>query len=193
MAITYLPVSWKEYHTSSQKLAAALLSTDARYDEIIAISRGGLTLGHILSDLLQIPVFTLIIQSYTGLQEQGEVRITKELQSSITGKHILVVDDVADSGTTLVRALAYLDTADPTSVTTATLFYKPRSAFTPDYYARKTTDWIIFPYEVVEMITLVHKKMEKEGSSKKDIQSFLKTLGYTTSQIAFVRKHHLTP
>ncbi len=193
MDIHYLPVSWLDYHSLAQKLAATVLTHNANINEIVAISRGGLTLGHLLSDFLRIPISTITIQSYTDIQTQGELKITAELQTPIAGKHILLVDDVADSGKTLVRAIEYLKTFEPKQVTTLTMFYKPRSVYRPDFYARETTDWILFPYEPTEMIMLLSQQLDKDGKTKAEIQSFLEGLGYTEEQIAFVRRHYLVP
>ena len=71
------------------------------------------------------------------------------------------------------------------------MFYKPHSIFRPDYFARQTTKWILFPYEPTEMIILIAKQMASEGKSKADIQRYLENLKFTDDQIAFVRRHHL--
>lgn len=191
MAIRYLPISWKHYHQSAQKLAAAILTRDGSSDEIVAISRGGLTLGHLLSDLLRIPISTITIQSYTDIQTAGVATLTAKLANSIKNKRILLVDDVSDTGKTLKRAIKYLHHAGAKSVTSVTMFYKPHSVYRPDYFAKETTRWILFPYEPTEMISLITKQMEESGKSKADIQKFLKKLSYTEDQIAFVRKHYM--
>lgn len=190
MAVQYLPFNWNDYHSNTLKLAATLLSQDKTIEEIVAISRGGLTLGHLLSDFLRVPIWTIAIQSYTDIQTQGEIKITGTLQNSIEGKHILLVDDVADSGKTLVRARDYLHEAGAKKVTTMTMFYKPHSVFRPDYFAKQTEKWILFPYEPTEMILAVSKSLEKEGKTKVQIQAFLTTLGYSTQEIAFAKKFH---
>ena len=192
MGVHYLPVSWNSYHQSAQKLAATILACREPVDEIVAISRGGLTLGHLLSDFLLVPISTISIQSYTDIQTRGEIEITAKLQRSIRGKRILLVDDVSDSGKTLKRAVSYLRRAGATHITTVTMFYKPHSIFRPDYFAQKTTKWILFPYEPTEMISLITKSMMSEKKSKYQIQTFLEKLNYTDDQIAFVRKHYLT-
>lgn len=191
MGVDYLPVSWKDYHESAQKLAATLFACKESVDEIIAISRGGLTLGHLLSDFLLVPISTIAIQSYTDIQTRGEIEITARLQRSIRGKRILLVDDVSDSGKTLKRAVTYLKRARAHSITTLAMFYKPHSVFRPDFFAHKTTKWILFPYEPTEMISLITKTMMSEGKSKPEIQKFLEKLNYTDDQIAYVRKHIL--
>ncbi|OGG29910.1 hypothetical protein A2973_00245 [Candidatus Gottesmanbacteria bacterium RIFCSPLOWO2_01_FULL_49_10] len=191
MADQYLLVSWRNYHTLSQKLAAGILSAKNPPDIIVAISRGGLTLGHVLSDHLRIPVSTIAIQSYRDIQAQGEVVLTEKLKTPVHGKHVLLTDDVADSGKTLQRADGYLHRFRPKEISTVTMFLKPTSAVRPDYFVRQTTKWIIFPYESTEMILLITQKMTREGKTKRDIQLLLERVGFTDEQIAFVRKHYL--
>ena len=191
MEIQYYPVDWTTYHDLARKLAATILSHTTKIDQIVAIARGGLSLGHILSDLLRTPVATFAIQSYTDIQKQGEIKITEPLKMPIIEKHVLLVDDVADSGTTLKRAISYLTDFKPKKITTTTMFYKPRSVYRPDFFVKETTKWILFPYEPTEMILSITKSMEKNGASKADIQKKLISLGYTLDQIKFVRKYYL--
>jgi len=191
MQIAYLPVSWEEYQALAQKLAIKLLSDGIHVDEIIAISRGGLTAGHLLTDLLRVPISTFTIQSYTNLTTHGQAKITKPLATPIHDKHILLVDDVSDTGKTLVRALEYLEAQQPKKVTTLTLFYKPHSIYKPDYFAKTTSDWIIFPYEVTETIVTIFQTMRTENKSDIQIQQFLETLHLTKEQISFTKKFYL--
>ncbi len=191
MKISYLPLAWNEYHQTAQKLAATILSHGKTYDEIVAISRGGLTLGHLLSDFMLLPVATFTIQSYQNIQAHGKPEITETLGTSIILKNILLVDDVSDSGKTFIRGIEYLKDLRPASITTVSMFYKPHSSFLPDFYAKQTKKWILFPYEPTEMISLISANLTKEKKTKPEIQDFLLSLGYTPSQIAFVRKYHL--
>ncbi len=191
MAISYLPLSWNKYHFLSQKLASKLLDQKLTFEEIVAISRGGLTLGHLMSDLMDIPISTFTIQSYIGIQTQGEVKITNKLNKSVRGKTVLLVDDVADSGKTLIRAKKYLKMFKPQSITTATLFYKPRSVHKPDYYAETTSKWILFPYEPREMILTIYRNLIKEHKSPDQIIQFLKKLNYTEAQINYVHRYFI--
>ncbi len=190
MAIQYLPLNWNTYNTYTLNLAATLLAHDPTVNEIVAISRGGLAFGHILSDLLRVPIWTIAIQSYTDIQTQGEINITAKLQTSIEGKHILLVDDVSDSGKTLQRAVEYLSELNPQKITTMTMYYKPHSIFRPDYFAKQTSKWILFPYENTEMIMLITNKMKKEGKKKQEIQAYLEKLNFEPKKIAFTWKYH---
>ena len=190
MAVQYLSVTWNEFHSLSLLLAGQILQSNTPVDEIVAIARGGLSLGLILTDFLQKPISTITIQSYTDIAKQGELTITSKLGKAIGGKHILLVDDIADSGKTFQRAIEYLQTFRPASITTAALFYKPHSVFRPDFYAKETSAWILQPHEVVEWITTFTTTMTKEGKSKTEIYALLKTIGYTDNQITFARTHY---
>lgn len=191
MVTRYLPISWKEYHILARKLAASILDQSGHFDQIVAISRGGLTLGHVLTDFLRIPIATITIQSYSDIQTQGAVQLTAKLPTPIKGKRILLVDDVADSGKTLKRAVSYLRRLGPANITTVTMFYKSRSVFRPDFFGAITNKWILFPYEPIEMILLLTHQLENEGKTKAHIQVFLEKLGFADAEIAFARKHHL--
>ncbi len=192
MAATYLPVTWTEIHTLTRKLAAAILARQKELpEEIVAIGRGGLSVGLMLSDYLKIPIFSITIQSYTDIKQQGTLVISEKLGRVIRGKRILLVDDNADSGKTFLRAIGYLKPFKPASITTASVFYKPWSAFRPDYFAKVTKRWILFPHEVTEWVETFSRDMAKEKKSKADIQTFLESLGYTDDQIKFVRRHYL--
>jgi len=122
MRIQYLPVNWSTFHTLSQKLAAAILDHEKHIDEIVAIGRGGLSVGLILSDFLKLPISSFTIQSYTDIKKQGELAITETLGKEILKKHVLLVDDNADSGKTFKRAVLYLSEFHPAKITTASIF-----------------------------------------------------------------------
>jgi len=191
METRFLSVQWQEYQTLAQDLADAILSRKKSFDIIVAIARGGLSTGLMLSDFLKTPVATITIQSYTDIQKQGELIITNKLGMHIQGKRVLLVDDIADSGKTFKRALSYLKGLKPSKITTAAIFYKPHSIYRPDFFAKETSDWILLPHEVTEWITTFTLKMKQEGKSEEKIQSFLKSLGYTDHQIAFVQRNYL--
>ncbi|MDP1722295.1 MAG: phosphoribosyltransferase [Candidatus Gottesmanbacteria bacterium] len=190
MADQYLPVTWNEFHSLSLLLAEQILKSKKPIDEIVAIARGGLSLGLILTDLLQKPISTITIQSYTDIEKQGELTITSKLGKQIKDKNILLVDDIADSGKTFQRAIKYLQAFRPASITTAALFYKPHSVFRPNFFAKETSLWILLPHEVAEWITTFTASMTKEGKSKTEIHAFLQKIGYNDDQIEFAHTHY---
>jgi len=70
-------------------------------------------------------------------QSSGEVRITKDLEQSVAGKHILLVEDIVDTGLTLRYLLDTLRTRQPASLKVCALLDKParrRVRISLDYY-----------------------------------------------------------
>jgi hypoxanthine phosphoribosyltransferase len=67
----------------------------------------------------------MAVASYAGHHSTGEVRLTKDLDTSIDGRHILVVEDIIDTGLTLSYVLANLRRRAPASVKVATFLDKP--------------------------------------------------------------------
>lgn len=66
------------------------------------------------------------VSSYgAGTSSTGVVRITQDLSSNIEGKHVLVVEDIIDSGKTLSYLLGNLKTRNPKSIRLCTLLDKP--------------------------------------------------------------------
>lgn len=76
-------------------------------------------------------------ESYGNLSEaQNPPRITNPLKTDIKGRHVLIVDDILDSGNTLRAILKYLQQAEPASLTSCVLLDKPArhdSSFNADF------------------------------------------------------------
>jgi len=65
------------------------------------------------------------VSSYSGTNSTGAVKITKDLSEDICGRHVIIVEDILDSGVTLNYLKNYLQVRQPASITIATLMDKP--------------------------------------------------------------------
>ncbi len=65
------------------------------------------------------------VKSYEGEKSTGVVKINKDLDRSIAGKHVLIVEDIVDTGLTLNHLKALLSTRNPASISIVTAFDKP--------------------------------------------------------------------
>lgn len=66
------------------------------------------------------------VSSYgSGTTSSGQVQITKDLSEDITGRHVIVVEDILDSGNTLSYLLKILEHRHPASIRLCTLLDKP--------------------------------------------------------------------
>ncbi len=84
-----------------------------------------------MADLLRaitIPVEVdfMAVSSYSQeSREKGVVRLVKDLEISIAGRHVLFIEDVVDTGLTLTYLLRNLRSREPASLQVCTLFNKP--------------------------------------------------------------------
>ncbi|HNZ64104.1 MAG TPA: hypoxanthine phosphoribosyltransferase [Bacillota bacterium] len=65
------------------------------------------------------------VSSYAGEKSTGVVKINKDLDHSIAGKHVLIVEDIVDTGLTLNHLKSLLSTRNPASIGIVTAFDKP--------------------------------------------------------------------
>lgn len=110
-------------------LGAAIAADYAGLDPmLVGVLRGVIVF---MADLMRaIPIpFTvdfLAISSYGAQSRPGQVRLLKDLESNIEGRHVLFVEDMVDTGLTLHTLLRLLNERRPASLHVCTLFDKPR-------------------------------------------------------------------
>lgn len=67
------------------------------------------------------------LASYQGIKSTGQVVTTIGLDAAITGRDVIVIEDIVDTGKTLFEFLPQLKNQNPTSIKIATLLYKPEA------------------------------------------------------------------
>lgn len=86
------------------------------------------------------------VKSYVGKKKQGDVQIKKDLETSIKGKHVYLVDDIYDTGNTMNAVIDYLQVKKPKTISITTLLTRETSPIPsqPFYNAFVIKDeWII--------------------------------------------------
>ena len=107
---------------------------------LICILRGGVPFLVDLSKHITIPhmIDFMAVSSYgAGRRESsGSARLTLDLQMDIRDRHVLLVEDIVDSGHTISSVLQMLETRQPKSLKVCTLLNKPerREAHVPIHY-----------------------------------------------------------
>ena len=95
---------------------------------LICILKGGVFFTCELAKRLTVPVSMdfMSVSSYGGgTESSGVVRIIKDLDNSIEGKNVLIVEDIIDSGRTLAYLIEILKQRNPASIHLCTLLDKP--------------------------------------------------------------------
>jgi hypothetical protein len=160
-------------------LALKIRKSGFKADLIVGVSRGGWVPARILSDLLEnARTANVRIEFYTGIERTAtSPAVTQPVSDNISGKSVLLVDDVSDSGESLKVALEHLLMNGAASVKTITIYFKPHSIFKPDYFAEATSDWIIFPWERLEATKLMIREAKAQGSDQESVRLILKKCG----------------
>ena len=121
-------ISQDEIKTRVQKIGASL--TDKfRGQDLVAV---GVLKGSFMfyADLIRAIDSDLTcdfvgVSSYTDMQSTGEVKVTLDLSRTIRDRHVLLIEDIVDTGLTMNYLKRHLATHKPKSMTTAALLLKP--------------------------------------------------------------------
>jgi hypoxanthine phosphoribosyltransferase len=136
---------------------------------IIALLRGGVIPARIFSDFFHVNLdfSALDVKLYNGIGSTNDEVQISEFYGNITGKDILIVDDIWDSGRTMRAVLDYFSQHDANSISTATLYLRADTEGSPDYHAQIANEgeWIVFPWELCEF------RREFEGMEKVAVDS----------------------
>ena len=173
--------SWDEIYELLLSLAKRIRETGYVPEVIVGVSRGGWPPARIMSDLLEnqnLANMKVVFYKDIGVRNRAPV-ITQPVTSEVTGKRVLVVDDVADSGLSLREVSKHLKRKGARDIKVCTIYLKPRSVFTPDFYARKTTKWVIFPWERLETLRLISRRLAKGDDGTSGLVRELRNSGLT--------------
>jgi hypoxanthine phosphoribosyltransferase len=130
----------KEEIATVVKRVAAEISRDYAGEELllVVVLKGAFIFAADLVRLLRLPVEIdfVELESYCGMESMGSVRVTRDLDTDLAGKNVLVVEDIIDTGVTLDFLLQYLADKGPRRIRVCTLIDKRerrRIAIAADY------------------------------------------------------------
>jgi len=121
-------VTQDQIHARLDELAAEIAAEYAGQDLLlVGVLKGAVM---VMADLMRalpmsVPVDWMAVSSYgSGTKSSGVVRILKDLEADISGKHVLIVEDIVDSGRTLDYLLRMLRQRHPATLHVCTLLDK---------------------------------------------------------------------
>ena len=175
----YVAPGWDEVYGMMIGLAREVKNSDYSPQVIVGVSRGGWPPARIMSDLLENSnLANMKVEFYTNIGVTAKTpKITQPVTSEVSGRRVLVVDDVADSGHSLRVATRHLKQKGARQIEVCTLYMKPSSVFKPDHFARTTAKWVIFPWERLEAVKLIKKNLGSRGTTKNIVRE-LKGSGF---------------
>jgi hypothetical protein len=156
-------ITAEEFLEDSFRLGLQILESGFDPKFIVGVWRGGAPAGIAVQEILdfhdvQSDHIAIRTSSYVGMARQKVVRVhgLEYIVDNInTEDHLLIVDDVFDSGHSLEAIIKTLKEKCrrnmPEIVKIATVYYKPKRNLTelvPDYYVHETDSWLVFPHEL---------------------------------------------
>ena len=157
-------MDWELFYSLAEEVARKIIESGYEADFMVGLARGGWVLSRVLCDFLAIKDLVSLKVEHWGVTAtpDGTAQLKYPFEIDLTGRRVLVVDDITDTGDSMKIATDYVLTKNPEEVRTAALRHITGSKFTPDYYGDEITwRWVIFPWNYVEdMCNIVPKAAE---------------------------------
>ncbi|NPA75007.1 MAG: phosphoribosyltransferase [Euryarchaeota archaeon] len=164
-------VDWRDIEHWSKDIVKKVIESGYEPEIVIGLARGGLVPARLIADYLNIKDLYAVKTEHWGLTAtpDGKAKLAQGLQVDISGKKVLVVDDITDTGQSLKLASEHIARHKPSEIKTATLLHITHSKYVPDYYSEEVPEekwtWFIFPWNVYEdMRNLIQKTLYRPKS-----------------------------
>ncbi|KSW11813.1 phosphoribosyl transferase [Pyrodictium occultum] len=163
-------VSWEEVVEWSRGLARVIKQSGYKPTVVIAVARGGYVPARLLCDFLGVEnLLSIQSQHWTEAAKASEKAVLKfPYRVDLRGHRALLVDDIVDTGETLILARDYVAREwGPEELRIATLQWISSVAkLKPDFYYMEVKDWVWFqyPWTRLEDVTQFIRRMLQEHS-----------------------------
>jgi len=129
------------------------------FDMMVILPRGAFYPANIVSRKLGFTSMDILSASISAYKEGRSDRQDFKLgqmptEEEVSGKNLLIIDEVCDTGFTLQYLTNYLKNYGAKQVKSGVIHYKPgrsETHYEPDWYVEKTDKWIVYPWEENEI------------------------------------------
>ncbi len=169
--------TWQDMQDLAVLTTNKIKQSNFHPDIIIGLSRGGLVPARMFCDLLHVKNCFTIKVDHWGLTatKDGKAKLTQELNVDLTNKNVLIVDDITDTGQSMMLAKEHIKEKNPAKVQTATLIHLDNSKFLPDFFgAEKPWAWIVFPWNYKEDLVNMIKKINDKPKTIEETIDLMK-------------------
>ncbi len=131
------------------KFLAKKVKDEFKPDALVAIARGGLSLGHSLAVALKTrKLFTLNSIHYDDTKKLDSVEVFN-IPNLSAYKRVLLIDDIVDSGESLSEIKRVLEEKFPhIELKIATIFYKKTALLEPEFSVKEAKEWVEFYWDI---------------------------------------------
>lgn len=172
-------MSWDYFYKLSKIVAEKIKASGYNPDLIVGLARGGWCLARVLCDFLGVKDLVSLKVEHWGITAtpDGKAKLKYPFSMDLTGRKVLVVDDITDTGESMMISVNYVKSLNPREVRTATLRHIEGSKFKPDYYAEDISwRWVIFPWNFIEDLCNLIDQIRSEVKDPKDLAEFKRKL-----------------
>ena len=159
MARHYYTVTWDQLHRDARALAWRLIGKGA-FKGVVAITRGGLIPAAIVARELELRVVECVSVVTYDEETKGAPVVVKFPLSAGDGEGWLLIDDLADTGTTAKVVRALLPQAH-----FATIYAKPAGKMVVDDFVTEVSQdtWILFPWDTEPAFSVPLARRDSAG------------------------------
>lgn len=171
-------MDWNLFYDLSRSVAQKVNASGYEPDFIVGLARGGWVLARVLCDLLGVKDLVSLKVEHWGVTAtpDGKAALRYPFWIDLSGRHVLVVDDITDTGESMGIAMEYVKTMFPCNIRTATLRHIQGSKFVPDYYGDEIIwRWVIFPWNYMEDMCNILEKVRGRCSETEEMKRILKS------------------
>jgi hypoxanthine phosphoribosyltransferase len=160
-----LVMDWYMFYDLAKRVAEKINNSGYKPDVIVGLARGGWVLARILCDFVGVKdLFSLKVEHWgVTATPDGTAKLKQRLNVDLTGKKVLVVDDITDTGESMKVAVEYIKSLKPFEVRTATLQHIKSAKFKADFIGEEINwVWVVFPWNFTEdMCTIIPKVCQR--------------------------------
>ena len=170
-------MDWELFYNLAKRVAEKIKASGYRPDFVVGLARGGWVLARVLCDLLGVKDLVSLKVEHWGVTAtpDGRARLKYPFRIDLSGRRVLVVDDITDTGESMRLATEYVEKLNPAEIRTATLRHIEGSKFVPDYYGDEITwRWVIFPWNFTEDLCNIVPKVAGECADIEELRRRLK-------------------
>ena len=167
-------MSWEYFYNLSKIVGEKIINSKFIPDVIIGLARGGWVFARILCDFLGIKDLLSLKVEHWGITAtpDGEAKLKYPLSVNLSNKRCLVIDDITDTGKSMIEAIKHIESLNPIEIRTATLMHIKGSKFVPYYFAKEIDwRWVIFPWNFFEDLCNIIPKAAQFSNENLDLAS----------------------
>jgi hypoxanthine phosphoribosyltransferase len=145
---TVKELTWGDFDRQVQALAR--VARGYKPEAVVGLVHGGVFVGGALATALKAEFFPVRV-THRSRDTGHSARVTDDLPQEVSGKRVLIVDDVASSGDSIEFATRLARAQGAKAIKSAALIARP-GRFEPDYVGLTSNDFFVFPWDYQDVV-----------------------------------------